>query len=138
MHAVETRRNFLGVIMSWQTDINEYFKWAEKQLSGGIAYPSSYDMREPKGGRVRTSIVPLNVQVPSHLETIDLAMKLIPKPLAKTLEVKYCARGESDKERAEKAGIKYGTFKLNIIRASNFLDGCYAMERMVNHGSRKY
>lgn len=118
--------------MSWQHDISEYYIWMEKQLSGGIGFPSNYDITKYQSMRQRASKVPLHVQVPRHLKTIDTAMKLIPRPLASTLEIKYTVKAESDKDRAEMCGIKYGTFKLNIIRATNFLDGCYAMDRVVN------
>ena len=109
-----------------RSDLAEWWVYQEKLDTCEIGYPSSYDPKEPRGKVKGHTIVPTQIKIPHHLMEIDKAMCKIPRPLRETLRIKYTVSGKHDKERAEKSGIKYGTFKLNIDRATCWLDGYFA------------
>ncbi len=108
--------------MSWQRDISEYYVWRDKLLTCEIGYPSSCEVGEPRGGGRPKTIVPTQIEIPSHLERIDKAYKFFPARFKAVMEVKYTSAATNDSERAEIAGMKEGTYKRYMELAVCWLD----------------
>ena len=101
-------------------DIEKWFSYRERNLSGGMGYPSSYCAKKRASGRTtRKSTLTPTIELPDELRALDDVMMCVSECDVMLLEYKHIDRG-TDEQKAEAIDMSVHKFrrKLKILHCS--------------------
>lgn len=103
-----------------ESEIIEWLEWHIGAISGGMGLPSSYDCRNPKGGKGKKHI-PTPRDFPKRLRVCNLAMRALNNELIDALQAKYLLIDTPDIIRADRLGISKSQYYRRVKKAMEWL-----------------